>query len=285
MSRRAEGHRGERQTPERAGTDRDRLWAQASTPPTPASQRPCLGTPPEPKPCSGELPGTPTSSPHLPEGPLPLPPQGEVAAWRPAAGPRRVGVGGKLRGEGGARRFPGPLGEGPSPWDPDAAGAGPGEMRLLPKPGAPRPTTLCPQCPLCKRVGWQQRPQSPAQRGGPPHVRRAHFLPRAEGGPTQGPGASNPGGMAAPPPSAECQFTTQRARAEISAPLGSPCSLPNQWPHPQISAPAKRTQVSWAPLGAQEKSQPASSHPPPTAWGPCTGAHGSASGSQPQQPL
>lgn len=99
-------------------------------------------------------------------------------------------------------------------------------------------------------------------------MRRAHFLPRAEGGPTQGPGASNPGGMAAPPPSAECQFTTQRARAEISAPLGSPCSLPNQWPHPQISAPAKRTQVSWAPLGAQEKSQPASSHPPPNSLGP-----------------
>lgn len=197
VSRRAEGHRGERQTPERAGTDRDRLWAQASTPPTPASQRPCLGTPPEPKPCSGELPGTPTSSPHLPEGPLPLPPQGEVAAWRPVVGPRRVGVGGKLRGEGGARRFPGPLGEGPSPWDPDAAGAGPGEMRLLPKPGAPGPTTLCPQRPLCKRVGWQQRPQSPAQRGGPPHVRRAHFLPRAEGGPTAS-GARPARGLAPP---------------------------------------------------------------------------------------
>lgn len=194
---------------------------------------------------------------------------------------------GEAAGGGGAEASRAPWGEGPSPWDPDAAGAGPGETRLLPKPGAPGPTTLCPQRPLCKRVGWQQRPLSPAQRGGPPHVRRARFLPRAEGGPTRGPGASNPGGMAAPPPSAECQFTTQRAWAEISAPLGSPCPLPNQWPQPQISAPAKRTQVGWAPLGAQEKSQPASSHTPPQqpgarAQGPM-GAHQAAGPSNPYE--
>lgn len=194
----------------------------------------------------GSFLGRPPPAPTFRKGRFPCRPREK---WQPG-GLRRdhgaSGLGGSCGGRGGPEASQAPWGEGPSPWDPDAAGAGPGEMRLLPKPGTPGPTTLCPQCPLCKRVGWQQRPQSPAQRGGPPHVRRAHFLPRAEGGPTRGPGASNPGGMAAPPPSPSVSLRLRELGLKYQLLWGHPALCPTNGPSPK-SRPLLRGRRSAGP--------------------------------------
>lgn len=154
-----------------------------------------------------------------------------MAAWQGLWwGPRRVWVWGKLRvagtERGGGRKFPLALqGEGPSgagAGQADVQGEAPSLVRAdscLPS-RAKGPSAAWPVSPQGKRLPWC--PFCPV-----PALYPGKVLPP----PT--PGSTAPHGRPA-----QCQLTAQVAGAEITAPLGSPCPLPNQWSQLQTSAPA-----------------------------------------------
>lgn len=120
-------------------------------------------------------------------------------------------------------------------------------------------------------------------RVGSQHVLGACFQPPHTGDRDSGPVLSSPGEHGDTLPLAECQFTAQVGRAEISAPLGSLCPFPGQRPQPQISAPLRRTQVSSALVWSGES--PACLLPCPQSRGPSEqGPMGSTPGRQPQGP-
>lgn len=96
---------------------------------------------------------------------------------------------------------------------------------------------------------------------------RACFPPCRGWAGTQGPVTSGPrGAWPTHDLLAQCQLTAQVAQAEISAPLGSLCPLPNQWSQPQVSAPAKEDTGELGLYRGEEKPQPDSVLP--QAWGP-----------------
>lgn len=253
----------------------------ASTPPTPASQCPCLGTPPEPKPCSGELPGTPTSSPPLPEGLLPLPPQGERSGKLAACGgtTARRGLG---EAGGGGRKLHGPRGvRGLHPGTPVWEVLALGRLGSCPNLGPQGPPAPAARVPFCKRgVCRQQRPLSPARRGGLPAWAVCPLPAPSRGWANSGACHLQPWGARPTlrlPPSVSLRLRWLGLKFQLL--WGHPALCPTNGPSPKSRPLLKR-----APIGAREKPQPASSRPP-TAWGPRAGSDESTSGSQPQQPL